>query len=106
MAGLFGAGIAYVMGYKSAASGGGDASGLLRMVMGILTIILFVTMFSSVLTSMYSLYSNASAGNYTAFQTVVQITPTIVFLSGIFAGGMTTYGGYKARKQRGTLRLA
>jgi hypothetical protein len=106
LAGLLGAGIAYAMGYKSVNEGGGDASGLLRMVMGILTIILFVTMFSSILTSMYTLYSNVSATNYTAFQTVVQITPTILFLSGIFAGGMTAYGGYKARKSRGAMRLA
>jgi len=99
LAGIFAGGAGYYKGYKSVAAQGGDPGGLLRMVLGVLVIILFVTLFGTILTAMYTLYSNASAGNYTAFQTVVSIAPTILFLSGIFAGGATAVGGYKARKK-------
>ncbi len=105
LVGLLGAGFAFYKGYSSVSAGNSDPGGLLRMVLGILIIILFVTLFSTILSSMYTLYSNASAGNYTAFTTVVAITPTILFLSGIFAGGMTSYSGYKARRGRKALRL-
>ena len=96
---LFGAGVGYWQGSKAVSAKGQDTSGLLRMVMGVLVIILFVTLFSTILSSAYTLYSDASAGNYTAFKTVVSITPTILFLGGIFAGVSTSVTGYQARKK-------
>ncbi len=105
LGGLLGASFGYFKGYQSVAGKGSDPGGLIRMVMGVLVIILFVTLFSTILTSMYTLYSHASAGNYTAFQTITQIVPTILFLGGIFAGASTTYGGFKARKRRKGLRI-
>lgn len=93
-------GIIYYKGAQSIGASGGDAGGLLRIVFGALTIILFVTLFLTVLTNFYTLYSDVSATNYTAFQTVTQIMPTVLFLGGIFAGGMTAYSGVKARRSR------
>ncbi len=108
LGGVFAAGFGYWQGYKSVAGGRGDTGGLMRMVMGVLVIILFVTLFSTILTSMYTLwgYSNG-AGNvssqYTAFQTVCTIVPTILFLTGIFAGVATTVSGARARKGKKSL---
>lgn len=103
IAGIFGAGFAYYRGYRAYATGGGDPSGLIRMVLGVLSIILFVTLFATVLTNMNTLYSSANT-TWIAFGTVVSISPTVLFLAGLFAGGATTYSGYKARKSRRSLR--
>ncbi|MBE3142184.1 MAG: hypothetical protein IMZ53_16550 [Thermoplasmata archaeon] len=96
----FGAAMLYRSGYKSVSAN--DAGGLIRMVMGILEIILFVTLFATILSSSYTLFSSANA-TWIAFGTVMSIMPTVLFLSGIFAGGATAYGGYKARKGRKAL---
>lgn len=104
LAGIFGGGFGYFKGYKSAGATGTDPGGLMRMVLGVLVIILFLSLFSTILTSMYTLYSSNNASQYTAFQTVVSIMPTILFLGGIFAGTATTVSGYKARKNRKSLR--
>ena len=103
LAGIFAGGFAYYKGYKMSGGEGSDPGGLMRMVLGVLVIILFVTLFSTILSSMYTLYSTTNASEYTAFQTVCQITPTILFLTGIFAGTMTAVSGYKARKRRGRM---
>jgi len=104
LAGIFAAGFGYYKGYKSSAQAGSDTSGLMRMVLGILVIILFVTLFSTIVTAMYTLHSADNADQYTAFQTVVTIAPTVLFLAGIFAGGATAAGGYRARRRRRALR--
>jgi hypothetical protein len=96
----FGAAMLYRSGYSQVSAN--DASGLIRMVMGILEIILFVTLFATILSSSYTLYTSANA-TWIAFGTVMSIMPTVLFLSGIFAGGATAYGGYKARKNRRAL---
>lgn len=100
LAGIFGAGTAYAIGYKKAQSQG--TNGLLLMVMGALEIILFVTLFSTIMTAMETLRTTASvvAGDYIAFGTVVTIAPTVLFLAGIFAGTATAVGGYKAWKSK------
>jgi hypothetical protein len=98
LAGIFGASTAYVIGYNKATAGG--TNGLLLMVMGALEIILFVTLFSTIMTSMDTLRLTTSVvnGDYIAFGTVVQIAPTVLFLAGIFAGAATAVGGYKKMK--------
>lgn len=93
----FAAGMLYRSGYKAVATA--DANGLIRMVMGVLEIILFVTLFATILSSSYTLYSTANT-TWIAFGVVMSILPTVLFLAGIFAGAATTYGGYKARKKR------
>jgi hypothetical protein len=104
LAGVLGAGAIYVVGYKKAASAG--TNGLLLMVMGALEIILFVTLFSTIMTAMEVLRTTSSvvANDYIAFGTVVTIAPTVLFLAGIFAGAATAVAGYKSRKgQKGLM---
>ena len=105
LGGIFGAGFAFWRGYKGVAGGGSDPGGLMRMVFGVLVIILFVTMFSTIITAMQTLYDAYSANtSYIAFGTVISIAPTVLFLGGIFAGGSTAVGGYRARRRRRALR--
>jgi len=98
--GIFAAGFGYYQGYKGASAQ--DASGVLRMVFGIVQIILFVSLFYTIMTNMYTLYSSTepNASAYTAFTTVVAIAPTVLFLAGIFGGVSTTVSGYRSRKSR------
>ena len=104
LAGAFGAGFAYYKGYKGMSSGGGDASGIMRIVMGVLQIILFVTLFLTVFNSFYAIYRDyCGAANDTvwiALKTVVQIMPTTLFLAGLFSGGMTAWSGARARSKK------
>lgn len=101
--GVFAAGFGYYKGYKGASAQ--DASGVLRMVFGIVQVILFVALFYTILTSFYTLYLGGATENasfypaeYTAFRTVTAIGPTILFLTGIFGGVMSTYSGIKTRR--------
>lgn len=111
IAGIFAASFGYYKGYKGAAAQ--DASGVLRMVFGVVQIILFVSLFSTILTNMYYLYDGGTTtnatfqpSNYTAFQTVTGIAPTVLFLSGIFGGVATAVSGYSARRGMGRGRLS
>lgn len=104
LAGVFGAGVIYYKGYKASAATGSDASGLMRMVLGVLVIILFVTLFATIVTAfktMYDLY--AANTTWVAFGTVLSIMPTVLFIGGIFAGIGTGVGGYRARKRKKAL---
>lgn len=104
LGGLISAGLIYWKGYGKLAAGGGDASGILRMVMGALMIILFVTLFSTIVDSFYTLWlSDNTAKYFIAFQTVCTILPTILFLAGVFAGVATGVGGYRSRRRRRAL---
>lgn len=103
LAGVFTASFAYYKGFKGA--GSQDATGILRMVLGVILIILFVTLFYTIVTAFYTLYGADNAAEYTAFQTVVQIAPTVLFLSGIFAGGATATSGARAFRKRRHSRL-
>lgn len=101
--GVFGASFGFYKGYKGASTS--DASGLIRMVFGVIMIILFVTLFYTILTSFYTLYGADNAAEYIAFQTVVQIAPTVLFLMGIFGGGATAVSGAKAWKKQKSRKL-
>ncbi len=103
LGGIFAAGFGYWKGLQSA--GTHDPSGLMRMVLGVLVIVLFLSMFSTILSAMYTLYSSGNASYFTAFTTVVAIAPTILFLAGIFAGGATVASGIRSRKSRKALRF-
>jgi len=101
--GIFAATFGYYKGYQGAASQ--DASGVLRMVFGIVQIILFVSLFLTILTGFYTLYGTANASEYTAFTTVVAIAPTVLFLAGIFGGTATAVSGARSRRRRGSRLL-
>jgi len=105
LSGIFGAAWGYWKGYKAVA-GGGDTSGMLRMVLGILVIILFVTLFATIVTAFDNLFALYDGSDYIALDTVLTIVPTILFLAGIFAGIGTAVSGYRARRKRGRMALA
>ena len=105
LGGIFGAAWGYWKGYQAVA-GGADASGMLRMVLGILVIILFVTLFSTIVTAFDDLWTLYDGSDYIAFDTVLTIVPTILFLAGIFAGIGTSVAGYRSRRKRGRMALA
>ena len=103
---LGGGAYGFYKGYSSFAGSGGDASGLVRIVIGALMIIVFVSMFSTVITSMHLVWANAGNNGtvdntsvWIALRTVSSIMPTVLFLGGIFAGVATTVGGIRARKR-------
>jgi hypothetical protein len=92
---ILGAGALYASGYKQVSSA--DPNGVIRMMFGILEIILFLSLFSTILTNLAAVYATANT-TWIALQIVVSISAVVLFLSGLFAGGATAYGGYKARK--------
>jgi len=108
--GVFAASFGYYQGYKGASAQ--DASGVLRMVFGIVQIILFVSLFYTILISFYTLYLGGATANasfspaeYTAFTTVTAIAPTVLFLAGIFGGVATAVSGVKTRRRRSRAML-
>jgi len=101
--GIFAASFGYYKGYKGAEAQ--DASGVLRMVFGVVQIVLFVSLFATILTGFYTLYSSANAALFTAFTTVVAIAPTVLFLAGIFGGVATATSGYRSRRRRSSRLL-
>ncbi len=98
LGGLFGAGFAYYKGYSIAA--GKDNNGFMRMVMGVLTLVLFVTLFATVLSGIETVRTGTNVTNYTAFSTVIGISPTILFLGGIFAAISSGVGGVRTYRRR------
>jgi len=103
LSGVFGSSFAFYKGYKGSA--GQDPSGLMRMVLGVLMVILFVTLFGTIMTAFAALATAANA-TYIAFDTVVGIAPTVLFLGGIFAGGATATSGARAYGRRRRTRLS
>jgi len=95
---IFGLSAAYRQGYKQASVT--DAGGLLRMVFGLVQVLLFATLFSSVMTTLYNLYSSGNASTFTAFTTIVSISAVPLFLAGVFSGIATGVSGYRARRRR------
>jgi len=104
LGGLLGAAFVYWKGYGKLSAGGGDASGILRMVIGALMIILFVTLFGTIIDSFYVLWLADNVSKYfIAFQTVCTIIPTILFIAGVFAGIATGIAGIRSRRRRRVL---
>jgi hypothetical protein len=80
-----------------------DAGGLMRIIMGVLWIILFIAMFSTILTGFETVRAHANITYFIALSTVTVIMPTIIFLGGLFSGGLVAVAGIKQsfRKNRG-----
>ncbi len=102
LAGTVGAGYAFVKGQQK--SGASDPGGIMRMVLGVLMLVLFITLFGTITTAFVSLYTTyGSNTTWVAFGTVVTIVPVILYLGGIFGAISTGYQGYKARRSRHAL---
>ncbi len=99
--GIFGSSWLYYHGYKQAMQAG--INGLIMVVFGALQIILFVTLFSTIMSSMETLRTADNVSSFIAFTTVVGIAPTILLLLGLFSGGAVAVGGYKGSKSKGSL---
>lgn len=95
----------YYKSYMSSSKGEGVAS-LMWIVFGALQIILFLSLFPTVVTALYTILTDSSITAYIALSTVVQISAAIIFLGGIFAGGWNVSQGVrKMRKNRGARQL-
>jgi hypothetical protein len=101
LAGIFGGLWLQYKGYKKAMGSGINA--LLVTVMGALEIILFVTLFATVMGGIEDIRTSDNISYFIALSTVVSISPAILFLSGIFAGGAMAVGGWKNRKGKAAL---
>ncbi|MDD5338161.1 MAG: hypothetical protein PHG35_01950 [Dehalococcoidales bacterium] len=92
-------GFKYYKSYQTMATG--DASGLLMMVIGILQVILFITMYATVITNFYTLYTTYGTNtSWIAFGTTITIIPTVLFLAGLFSGGLLAWKGGQKRKSK------
>ena len=76
-----GAAYGFWRGYKAEVAS--DPKGFIRMIIALLGIVLFVTLFATILNNFATLYYSTNAATWTAFRTVTQILPTILFIGGI-----------------------
>lgn len=81
---------------------GGWTGPFMQMVYSILGLVLFTSMFSSIMTALAALYSATGASSFIAFTTVIGITPVILLLGGSAAAGFFYYKGYKGVSSGGT----
>jgi hypothetical protein len=93
---------AYLKGYASMAAS--DANGLIRMVFGGLSLIMWIAMFSNIVTVFVALYgSYGTSTDYPLLGLAVSITPAIIFIEGLAASIGTAVGGYRSRKGKKAL---
>ena len=78
------------------------SGGFLAMVLSVLGVVLYVTIFSSVLAAAETIRTYANISTFTALETVIKIAPTILLLAGIFGGGVVYYKGLKSTSSGGT----
>jgi len=71
-------------------------SGFMPMILSVLGVVLFTTMFATVMTSLSTLSATSGISNFTALSTVIGIAPTVLFLAGVFGAGLVYYRGFKA----------
>lgn len=98
---LGGMGWGYYKSYMSTTKGEG-VNMLMWVVFGALQIILFLSLFPTVVTSLYTVLTDSSISQYIALSTVLQISAAIIFLGGIFAGGWNISQGIKQGRKKGT----
>jgi hypothetical protein len=90
----------YYTSYMKANRAQGGINMLMWVVFGSLQILLFLALFSTVISSLYTVLQDSSIASYIALQTVVQISAAIIFLSGIFAGGWNISTGIRSGKKK------
>ena len=85
-------------------------SGFLPMILSILGIVLFATMFATVMTALTTLAETSGVSTFIALSTVIGIAPTVLILTGTVGAGLAYYMGYKqvgagGGDQSGLLRM-
>lgn len=103
---LGGLGWGYYKSYMSSKGKGDGINSLMWIVFGALQIILFLSLFPTVVTSLYTVLSLSSIANYIALSTVVQISAAIIFLGGLFAGGWNVATGVRAVRGKNKAKAA
>ena len=89
-------------GYASSFNKSKQGSGinfLMWIVFAALQIILFLSLFPTIVTSLYTVLTDSSISQFIALSTVVQISAAIIFLGGLFAAGLNVATGVGARKK-------
>ncbi len=79
-----------------------DSNGLMRMVVSVLGIVLFLSLFFTVAETFVDLYADYGDGgtyDYIALGIAIAIAPTVLFLGGVGSFIATGVGGYKANKK-------
>ncbi len=76
-------------------------TGFMPMILSILGVVLYVTMFSTVMTGLTTLAGTSGVSNFIALSTVIGIAPTVLFLGGVFAAGLVYWKGYKNISESG-----
>ena len=95
----------YYNSYMNSNKQGSGVNMLMWVVFGALQILLFLALFSTVISSLYTILQDSSIASYIALQTVVQISAAIIFLSGIFAGGWNIQPVFATRKRKNQPQL-
>ena len=90
----------YYTSYMKSTAKGDSINMLMWVVFGALQILLFLALFSTVISSLYTILQDSSIASYIALQTVVQISAAIIFLSGIFAGGWNISTGIRNQRKK------
>lgn len=76
-------------------------TGFMPMILSILGVVLYTTMFATVMTGLVALAGTAGVSNFIALSTVIGIAPTVLFLGGVFAAGLVYWKGYKSVSESG-----
>ena len=103
---IVGGSYVYAKSYASISAGGADSAGMMRMVLGVMEVIVFITVFGTIITGVHAVWANSGSNGtvdnttiWIALRTVTAIAPTVLFVGGLFAGGATAVGGYRARRR-------
>jgi len=92
--GLAGGAFGYRHGYQQVTGSEEGVNSLMLVVFGALEVILLLAMFPSIMKALDGILA-LNLTNYIALSIVIQISPAILLLGGLFAGGSTIMGGAK-----------
>ena len=79
----------------------GSTGGFMIMILSFLGMVLWATMFETIMTFFDALAAFPTASAYIVFETIIQIAPTILFIGGIFGAAWGYQKGYKQATGQG-----
>ena len=74
----------------------------LVMTLAVVGLVLWVTLFSTIIDAVDTLAALVYLDNFTALETVIDIAPVVLLLSGIFGASFAYYKGYKGAQAQDT----